>query len=617
MKKGIVPALMLAGLMTATALAGCNGGPKVPEGFNGTAISFYATYVNQYSRNAYNELIDTYNNGQGKTDNVYVEMTANSGGVSNLDSMLTQKTRYDVVSVANTQFKSLAMLKGKGDGVFLPLDDYLTDSVKEAMAWDEISSSQINVWRFNNTKSAADSDIGAKNLAGTGAELLAIPFNSTAQVLFYNTEIFTSMGINLVSVEEEKCGTGNYQKLLPHGYAEYLEAPFAGAKQSKNEAGEDVYKVFNNRVPMNWEEVRLLARSYQNSSVRKNGGYGYMSEWWFNYGWSVGGDCIGWDYTSKSYKFAVGDETKNLLALGDITVNGTAYTQGEVLDYEDMHWLRDHEAELEKVSKDVTELPSMYEAFLEFNRLGIPETALAADGIYGYGVAKPTTSNRDREFTAGESPMLCEVAENINSYNESKIAGKFDIAPLAQYREYAGGSTRTEGGKEYLNVVGKNGWTGELRTVENSKGEQVAVCGEAISAISKNASALAIPRNIDESKYEAAFKFISWACGPQGQEILAKGNYSTPNQASVGMSDTFNNSEVRVVKNQWAASFALHNSFVGDWSYFNQNTWITGWSGKLNGDVREGKMTLTQFVKDYTATATNAISTIQIRIKGK
>ena len=626
-KAKIISAILAIGLSVATMFTGCNKGPDVPEGFDGTVLTFYATYVNQYAQSAYNELIDTYNNGQGKEDNIFVDMTPNPAGVNNLRSFLTgNSSRYDILSVSNMQFKGLAMEEGRsGSGVFVPLDDYLTDEVKTEMAWDQISESQINVWRFNSEKSAADSDMGANHLAGEGAELLAMPFNSAVQVLFYNTEIFSEMGINMISVAETECGTGNYAKLLPHGYAEYAEtygAPFEGAKLSENDLGESVYTVFNNRIPMNWEELRCLARSFQRENPGK---YGYMSEWWFNYGWSVGGDCIGWNSETKKYDFSIGDKDKNFLALNDVTVNGTSYTKGEVLNYEDMKWLRGNAAEYNKIAEDLYELPSMYEAFLEFNRLGIPTNKVAAtdagesgkETVNGYGVAKPTTTNRSREFTSGDSPMLCETTDNINSYDQGAISGKFDIAPLAQYREYEGGSVRTVDGEEYLNVIGANNWTGELKTVKNSEDEDVACCGEAITALSKDASALAIPKNIDPEKYDDAFKFISWACGPEGQTILSKGNTCIPNQANIGMSEEFNDSADRVIENQWAASFAFQNSFVGDWSYFNIETWINGWSGPLNDDVRRGEISLTKFINDYTKTAEQAISTMQIRIKGK
>ena len=238
MRKSRFLAVLSAGIIAAStaAFAACGGGPDVPDGFTGTAISFYATYVNEYSADAYNELVSTYNSTQGVEDNVYVEMIPNSGSVGNLKSILTgASSRYDVIMVEDQQFKGLAMETNRsGESVFVNLEDYLTDDVKEAMDWEQIPESLLNCWRFNTEKSA---EIGNKYLAGEGADLLAMPFNNSVHMLFYNTKIFSDMGINLVSVAEEECGVGEYEKLMAHGYAEYAEsygAPYEGAVLSKN-----------------------------------------------------------------------------------------------------------------------------------------------------------------------------------------------------------------------------------------------------------------------------------------------------------------------------------------------------------------------------------------------
>ena len=396
-------------------------------------------------------------------DNVYVEMMPNAGSVGNLKSILTGvNSRYDVIMVQDDQFKGLAMESGRtGNGVFFNLEDLLTEEAKEELDWEQIPESLLNIWRFNTEKASADSDIGAKYLAGQGADLLAMPFNTSVHMLFYNTKIFGEMGINMVSVAEEDCGTGAYAKLMPHGYAEYAAsygAPFEGAKLSENELGESVYKVFNNRVPLSWEELRCLARAYQ---THNNGGYGFMFEWWFSIGWSVGGDCIGWNAERKAYDFTIGDKDANYLALNDITVNGTQYEAGEVLDYEDMKYLHANNSAYQQLSADLYELPSMYDAFLEFNRLGIPEGKVAATDagpnndqtVEGYGVAKPTTQERTKEFTSGESPMLIETSQDVNLFNGTAVAGNFNVAPCPQYREFEGSTTRTVNGKEYLTLI--------------------------------------------------------------------------------------------------------------------------------------------------------------------
>ena len=594
MRKSRFLAVLSAGIIAAStaAFAACGGGPDVPDGFTGTAISFYATYVNEYSADAYNELVSTYNSTQGVEDNVYVEMIPNSGSVGNLKSILTgASSRYDVIMVEDQQFKGLAMETNRsGESVFVNLEDYLTDDVKEAMDWEQIPESLLNCWRFNTEKSA---EIGNKYLAGEGADLLAMPFNNSVHMLFYNTKIFSDMGINLVSVAEEECGVGEYEKLMAHGYAEYAEsygAPYEGAVLSKNDLGESVYKVFNDRVPMSWAELRCLARSYQRYAG--SGYYGFMSEWWVSIGWSVGGDYI--------------------------TVNGTEYSQGEVLDYEDMKYLHANSSAYQAIESDLYELPSMYDAFLEYNRLGIPSGKPATDDgtKMGYGVAKPTTENRTKEFTSGESPMLIETSTDINLFKGTAVANNFDVAPTPQYREFEGEETRTVNGEEYLTVIDGTSYSGERKTVTNSEGEEVLCQGEAITSINVT-NALAIPANIDDEAKAAAFKFITWAAGSEGQIILAKSNACVPIQSNIAMSEEFNDAAERKAGNTWAVGFAMQNCYVGDWSYFNVNTWITGWSGELNGSVRRGDWTLDYFLGQKSDTAESALAPMQIRIKGK
>ena len=604
----------VAGLIAAMVLpsAACKKNEDVPDGFTG--IKYYAAYVNTYTKSAYDELVSTYNSTQGQIDKVQVSMQAATTAVSYNNLVGKKGKAFDVVEVTNdsAQFKNVLT---RGDN-FVSLEQYLDDAAKEALAWDKIPESSKNIWRFNTT-----TENGIYR-SGEGTDLMAMPFGNAPQVLFYNTEIFKQMGINIVSVGEELCGTGEYARLMPHGYAEYLEAPIDGLTASENSAGETVYKVFNNRISMNWEEQRILARDFQ-TFKNSDTVYGYMSEWWFNYLWAVGGDCIGWNKDKSVYELILNDKTDNYLALETIEVNGTTYTQGEAIDYEDKMWLIDNWNEADRAGK-VTELPSTYDAFLEFNRLGIPKTKYAEDGIAGYGIAPPSVTNRQTRFTSGESPMLNEYYNYVNNYRDSAIGDKFDLAPLCNYREYVGGSTYQKDGKsgfanEYLKVIGKSYdgevFTGEIRTVTSASGNEVPVMGEATTAISPEVGALAIPKNADPNHYEAAFKFIMWACGPEGQKIIAKGNTLLPNQIDIGMSDDFNNSADRGCGNTYAAALATKSSYVGDWSYFNLSTWIAGWSGPLNSTVREGNMRLAKFFEDYTGNANTALATMKIYMK--
>ena len=38
---------------------------------------------------------------------------------------------------------------------------------------------------------------------------------------------------------------------------------------------------------------------------------------------------------------------------------------------------------------------------------------------------------------------------------------------------------------------------------------------------------------------------------------------------------------------------------AGDWWYLTDNAWIDDWAGVLNGDVRNGKKTMTEFFESY------------------
>ena len=616
MKKKALAVLAAALIGGSVLLAGCNPAAQIPDDLaEGTVIiEFAATQCDQYAMEPTRRMVETYNNGQGKIDKVYVQAQYNTGDMGNLTSMLSRNCRYNVVTVMDTQFKTLAVRD-----YFLPLDDYLTDDIKETLDWESIPDGLLDRWRLN-----AETDADGFYHAGKGTNLLGISAGDVPLLIFYNEEIFAGEDINIISVAETELADYNQTngtQYQPHGYAEYSAesctwAAAAGLKTSTSYGGVEVYKVFNNRIPMSWEELRCLARDF----TKEYGGdydYGYMSEWWFYYGWSVGGDCVGWDEESNRYKFTIGDKNTNYLAIDDVTVNGTDYKKGEVLEYEDSMWLNKNGTS--SVEGKVHEMPSQYEAFLEYNRLGIPtdKNATADGSKKGYGVAKPTTENRTKEFTSGESPMLIETSGDINLFKGTAVANNFDVAPAPQYREFDGETTRTVGGQEYLTVIDGENYKGERKTVTNSDGEEVLCQGEAITSLTNDSSALAIPDNIDQESKDAAFKFINWAAGPEGQTILAKGNTCVPNQSNVAMSEEFNNAAERKAGNTWAVGFAMQDCYIGDWSYFNVNTWITGWSGDLNGAVRRGDMTLDYFLEIKTDTANSALQPMQIRIKGK
>ena len=604
MKKTIrVLALLLVVAALLGTVAGCGGKKDVGDK---TVIHFAASGVKASVAPYYQELVNTYNATQGEIDKVYVEMVPSSEQISGLDVSLRSNYLYDVVEVGDDQFKALVL---QSADYFVPLDAYMTDEVKAAMQYDQIPANLINRFSMNTT---AEAD--GKYLAGEGTQLLALPNGSNPHLLFYNKSILENCGINIVSVAEAELDAynqANSAKLAPHGYAEYLEAPFAGAKSSENENGEFVYKVFNNRIPMNWEETRILCRAFQKQYDYE---YGYMSEWWFNYGWSIGGDCVGYDEAKGQYVMTLGDKQNNYLATQAVTVNGNSYAAGEVLRYEDKSWLNQNAAELAKVEGSLYVLPSQYDATLEFNRLGIPTDKEAETGIYGYGIAPNTVENRTQRFASGvDCPFL------IDSYGEAlsfqKILNEnLELAVPTCYREYVGGSTYEADGVEYLKVIGEvydgTVYTGEVK-VENG----TPIVGRSTAASA--ASGFFLPKNTRNKNYDAAFKFASWAAGPEGQKIIAKGNTLVPNQMSYALSKEFTESPDRAIANMWAGAWIAQEGDIGDYTYFTTSTWIVEWSQTFNNDVRKGLMTLQDFLAQKQTVADNSLKNMRIRILGR
>ena len=596
-----VLALMLVLVMTAGIVA-CGGNETPPEAGDRTVIYYAAAYVDAQMQDAYNELVKTYNETQGVIDGVYVQLRATPGGISGLESALRNNYQYDVVELRDDSYKALAT---NGD-FFVSLDSYLTDDIMAKMNWNDIPESLTNRFRLNTTKSS-----NGKFQSGEGANLLALPNGSDPQMLFYNKNMMNAAGINIISVPESELdayNAANGSNLMPHGYAEYKEAPFAGAKSSTNQAGKTVYKVFNEAIGMNWEEQRCLASAFTTSEV-----YGFVSEWWFNMGFSVGADCIGWDADSNNYKLTLGDTQPGYLALEDITVNGNSYSKGEVLHYEDKTFLNNNASELNALSGKIYELPSTYDAILEFTRLGVPSNKQVETDLYGYGVAPSTTEGRNQLFTSGKCLMLIEDFRNIQSFQ--KVLGNgLGMAVTAQYREYVGGSTYTENGKEYLKVIGET-YDGEVYTGELHMENGTPIVGEA--ATESESVGLFLPKNSKNKNYDAAFKFASWVAGPEGQTILAKGNKYVPNQTSIGMGDAYNSSSDRLISNMWAGAFLAQRAEIGDYTYFTSTTWITEWSVPFNTTVREGNMTLADFYAQYEGTANNLLKGMTIYINGR
>ena len=597
MKLGKFAAVMLGTLLAGSmtiGLAGCNG--DAPEG--STEISFWYS-ASLTNNRIYRELINTYNEGQGQEDGVWVE----GDNRQNVDSTQLYVNPPEALVVSDEDFKSYA------------LDDLLLDmtSYYEEMPGDyneaDIPDGATEAFRFDTADNAE-----GKRMAGEGAAIQGVPFGISVQAYYYSKTAFEAYGINIISVSEEELnGSGTYAKVQPHGYAEYKDAPFDGAVSSTNLAGETVYKVFNNRIPMNWEEFRYLSKCFTKSfRADSPTTYGSATHHWFSFGWSVGGDCIGYD--GEKYAFTVADQTPNYLVThpDGVTVNGTQYAAGEIVTYED-------KVNTENIAEmdGLYELPSQYDAIAEFDRLTTPTDREVDEGIPGYGISYAPDDGAANNLTIGEYAMFAWDMGAITTL-ESTNQGNYDIAPLTQYREYEGGSTYQKDGadgfaNEYLKVIGVDYgdgvYTGELAASE----EGTPLTG--VRAACASYSALVIPRNSDAEKHEAAWKFIRWAAGPEGQAILMQTNTIVPNQTELAMSESF--LSFGEGKNYYALADSSQYSDIGDWAYFEDGEWVTAWSGYFNNQLRTGYMTITEFLNRTESVANNTIGAVNIVLNGR
>ena len=595
---------VLCACMVGGTLTAC--GDNTPEGFTGIKFLYEA---DMYTNDTFYELVREYNNTQGKEDKVYVTPSM-IAGVGNERSTYEGTCDSNVVMIGEKTFKDIAI-----DGLFVDLTDYAT---ADAVDFSNVPEA------FENSARMTVGQNGAKTVVGKDQKLVAMPFGSSPYVIFYNTAYFNAMGIKIISATEEELKTNaSYSKLQPHGYAEYTaesgaQAPIEGVVASKNLAGENVYKIFNNKIPMNWEELRyvskMFTKEYNNSALQSaniKSEYGYANEWWFSFGWSVGADCIGWD--GEKYDFTLMDKSANWLATTDVTVNNKTYSAGEIVSYED----KIKEGETAMADKEgLCKLPSGYEAQIQFLSYNVPTRNAIDTNTPGWGIA-PENQERVSLFTSGTVAMVCETfLTSIRQFQDStNVRSNFDIAPQQQYRRYKGGSVYYKGSEtfanEYLKVIGKKYdnavYTGELYEENNTP-----IVGS--QDVSSGYLYLVIPRNSESEKYDASWSFIKWAASRSGQKIIAKAKNITPADQEVAFDDFCKQAPTL---NYWAVADAHTHSGLSDWAYFENGEWVNKWSGFYNDYLRHGTKTITDFMTYAEADAARACANTTIVYRGK
>lgn len=607
-------------LLGTASIAGCMG-KSSPN-----SIRFWV-YGTTEQVAAYRALGDEFNKTYGAEHGIEVDITLKSKDAfqSSIETLAFSSSAPDVFMLEDDPFKSYVV-----GGYAVPLDEYI-DAIPD-ISIDDIRPSIENRYHFDK----------ATNTSKASDPLYALPLSSLPTALYYNLSKFEEAGIFVISVDEKDLDAWNAGE-IPDNNGVYkkdmrnvnnltldgITVPAKGYFRSQRPyhyegthtetwvlPASDEVLVFNNRIPMNWDEVEDLAQLFTGYLNPKDGNtsntvtkygttYGYFTEWWFNYGWSVGGDCL-LDLTgSGEWNFSLLDPNPNYIVVGDSYTGkktGTVYAKGDSVKFLDKMDIRDGETLLpddvggythadgtpSTVNDDVkaaaengtlAEVPSTREAFKRYLKLGASEKQQSIEGEAGINVSPnpdkfPRTELSMRSFWSGEIAMIAQTSVWLYDLADQAAQRNFkwDVAPLAVYKEY--------------------------EDPDDPQNDNVVVTGKP----SGHSNAYSMALCAGSQKKEKAAAFIKWAASIDGQRILAQGGFF-PNQSAL-VDEIVLKGNV-APQNIGTFSEALDYQRAGDWWYMPDVAWVQAWCVDLNSYVRNGLRTFDEWYKPAIA-ATNA-----------
>ena len=605
MKKFIC--VIFAAILFSVTLFGCGG-------VGNSNVKFWV-YGDESELEIYTIMTDEFNETYGKENGIKVDISTKPPGnyESLIQTVSTSRSGPDVFLCIEDNFKKWVNM------------GFLTDMTQYLDAVTDIDVSDVYATTVDRLRYDVDN-----NTSNPDDPLYGLPLDTKPSALYYNESMFEKAGIIVISVDEENLDAwndggvaDNRGKTRADYEAEHPElkgvtVPNKGYYRSLYPYTVDVgwtypdeneVLVFNNRIAMNWDEIEDLAMlftpSYNTSAAAEFGtDFGYFTEWWFNYGWSVGGDCLTDLSGNGDWNFSLLDYTPNFMVTGESytgAYTGKTYTKGETLEHLDKldipageTMTPDNEGgytyngQKIGIRQSVTEaaengtltaLPSTREAFTRYLKLGAEKTAdIEGEGGLAISPNPLTFSTRTRMnyFYSGKMAMLVDYSSYMATVSEQaeERGFKWDIAPLAVYKEYV---DPLDPDCDETVVVGK-------------------------TAGQSNSKAM-VSRENSQNK-ESAAKFIKWMASKAGQTIRAE-NGHFPNQKELISRVVFPGYAPANVK---AFSEALEFQGAGDWWYMADYEWINVWAVPLNSEVRNGKMT-------YDAWRADAVNDTNERLK--
>lgn len=463
MKKHIsIFASLLALSMLAT---GCGSDPAAGK----LKVNFWG-WGDEVEIEVFSKLVKKYNSTN--QDGIYVDYTVkpSSSYVNDMDKILATKRTPDIFYVGDGDVKRWATY-----GYLADITDFVEQST--IIDLDDIWDEGLNRYHYDPVEKTSE----------TTDPLWCLPKDIGPTVIYYNVDAFEEIGINIISKPADECNTAE-----KHGF------------------NKDTM-TFNNRISMTVEEelelAKLLTKSYNSESPTK---YGFYTEWWFNYVWSVGGDCLG-----------VNENGDYIWTLSDDTKHGT--------------------------------LPSNRDMFEHFINLSVVEKVMPNPSTVS--AARKVTS-----FVREDVAMLVALRAQTPTFRK-QCKFNWDVAPLSH----------VDGGV----LAGHSGSMG-----------------------------FGISSKVNAERQAAAFKFMEFLAGPEGQTETAKSGFNLPNQKSVAYTDAFLQPDKKPANSIIFCEAGEYQS-EGDWAYLVDNKWIDIWSGTLNGSVLDGDMTIDEFFDEFTTKTNN------------
>ena len=191
----------------------------------------------------------------------------------------------------------------------------------------------------------------------------------------------------------------------------------------------------------------------------------------------------------------------------------------------------------------------------------------------GYGVSMGAnslgTADAEDYFASGKFGMFVDGRWEVptlrkNMTENSKWgAGSWNVAPLPVYKEYdANGNVTVHG------IAGGHSGSMGLAIAEGSDNKQ------------------------------AAFEFLKFVAGEEGQKAQAEAGFAIPNQKALASQDVFLQ-PTQDPANAIVFVEAAGMQRPGDWWSLTNSAWIDDWANYLNYTVRENKATVNEMFDKY------------------